>query len=399
MAFITTGEGNLTDVLATENWLINQHMTSRLFTAGLAHHNGISSSNISTLTQAGSGISWSRLARRQGRGGAYFAISSSDQLYGWGYNLNGELGLGNNTQYYTTPTLINSGPWRKIATGTSSSAGVGIRRDGTLWAWGYVAGASGSTPTQVGTKNDWVDAQAVYSNFVLLDSAGDVWFVGNSAWYSGSSGSTVALYKWLSGLKIKKISAWEYSLVLADENGKLYGFQGTASAPVLAAGEEYARPLPAGEPSWKNSLYDGNNQYYEFPRDTLTRRFKDFDNWGYIFNSSDNSSVTFAIELDGSLWVYGTTVLFSAGLGTANDASSSWQRIGTDNDWKQVSCGQGFAAAVKEDGSLWTWGVNDYGQLGLGDTTNRSTPTRVGTQNYWKEVQCGRSALTALTYY
>ncbi|MED2737009.1 hypothetical protein [Bacillus toyonensis] len=39
--------------------------------------------------------------------------------------------------------------------------------------------------------------------------------------------------------------------------------------------------------------------------------------------------------------------------------------------------GLGFSAILKEDGSVWTWGRNDYGQLGLNDTIDRSSPTRL----------------------
>jgi len=46
-------------------------------------------------------------------------------------------------------------------------------------------------------------------------------------------------------------------------------------------------------------------------------------------------------------------------------------------NWASVSA-SGHLVAIKTDGSLWTWGANDVGQLGLGDTTKRNAPVRVG---------------------
>ena len=51
-------------------------------------------------------------------------------------------------------------------------------------------------------------------------------------------------------------------------------------------------------------------------------------------------------------------------------------------------------AAVKTDGTLWCWGVNDKGQLGQNDTTNRSSPIQVpGTT--WSIVKTAGSAVLA----
>ena len=39
--------------------------------------------------------------------------------------------------------------------------------------------------------------------------------------------------------------------------------------------------------------------------------------------------------------------------------------------------GETHSLTVRADGSLWAWGDNSWGQLGLGDTADRNTPTRV----------------------
>jgi alpha-tubulin suppressor-like RCC1 family protein len=43
-----------------------------------------------------------------------------------------------------------------------------------------------------------------------------------------------------------------------------------------------------------------------------------------------------------------------------------------------------LSAGIKNDGTLWLWGYNSYGQLGLNNTVNKSSPTQVGSYTDWK---------------
>jgi len=59
--------------------------------------------------------------------------------------------------------------------------------------------------------------------------------------------------------------------------------------------------------------------------------------------------------------------------------------------WLTVDTGGAHACGIQQDGSLWCWGANESGQLGLGDTTDRSVPTQVGTRLDWASVAAGSS--------
>lgn len=61
-------------------------------------------------------------------------------------------------------------------------------------------------------------------------------------------------------------------------------------------------------------------------------------------------------------------------------------QIGTDN-WIRVSAGIGARFAIREDGKLFGWGMNMFGGLGDGTTTDKSTPTQIGSSN-WSSVSC-----------
>jgi len=84
------------------------------------------------------------------------------------------------------------------------------------------------------------------------------------------------------------------------------------------------------------------------------------------------------IKSDGTLWYWGQNSYGCAGLDEGDHSThkySSPVQVGSDTDWAQCSIGElggEMAAFVKTDGTLWTCGRNVYGQLGHGDTTQRS---------------------------
>jgi alpha-tubulin suppressor-like RCC1 family protein len=110
-------------------------------------------------------------------------------------------------------------------------------------------------------------------------------------------------------------------------------------------------------------------------------------NWSKV-SSSSGSFFAAAIKTDGTLWTWGNNTFGQLGLGDLTHRSSPTQ-VGTLSNWSKISCGQFHTAAVKTDGTLWTWGLNAQGRLGLLDTTNRSSPMQVGTLSNWSNVTGG----------
>lgn len=106
----------------------------------------------------------------------------------------------------------------------------------------------------------------------------------------------------------------------------------------------------------------------------------------------------FFLAEDGSLWAAGTA---ESGVQGTNDGVDHkvLTRIGTDNDWADMACSRfwGYSAfAIKTNGTLWAWGENYAGQLGIGNTQAQTLPVQVGTDTDWKQVAAGVSSVLAL---
>ena len=115
------------------------------------------------------------------------------------------------------------------------------------------------------------------------------------------------------------------------------------------------------------------------------------------------ASHTAAIRKDGTLWLWGSDTYGEIGTGgKVNGSTESGEPVQTEpvqvmEDVAAVSCGANYTAAVKTDGTLWTWGWNESGTLGLGNTRNRNKPTQVRGLENVVAVSCGYIHTAAIT--
>jgi alpha-tubulin suppressor-like RCC1 family protein len=102
---------------------------------------------------------------------------------------------------------------------------------------------------------------------------------------------------------------------------------------------------------------------------------------------------TFAIKTDDTLWSCGSTSSGLLGLGDFPSVNGrSFSQVGPDNDWAEVSIGERHGMGCKSTGSLWVWGYGPSGQLGLGSAnSNQSAPFRLGTDSDWLKADAGIS--------
>ena len=116
-------------------------------------------------------------------------------------------------------------------------------------------------------------------------------------------------------------------------------------------------------------------------------------NWAFV---STCRTYSLAVKTDGTRWAWGSQLTGRLGNGETSGDVTEPLKIGTDTNWASVSAGWNHALAIKTDGTLWAWGSNDSGPLGLGDTTDRTVPTPVGDATNWASVSSGSGFSLAL---
>ncbi|PIA60479.1 hypothetical protein AQUCO_00300167v1 [Aquilegia coerulea] len=102
---------------------------------------------------------------------------------------------------------------------------------------------------------------------------------------------------------------------------------------------------------------------------------------------------TVCISTEGDVYAFGGNQFGQ--LGTGADQAETLPRVlealnMEDKNAKVVSCGARHTAVITDDGNVFCWGWNKYGQLGLGDVIDRNVPSQVPMDGRLpKNVACG----------
>jgi alpha-tubulin suppressor-like RCC1 family protein len=143
----------------------------------------------------------------------------------------------------------------------------------------------------------------------------------------------------------------------------------------------------------------GMNNYGQLGDNTRTNKSYPVQTiaWGSNWKQVSSSSHTAAIKTDGTLWTWGDNFYGGLGDNSVSNKSSPVQTVAFGTNWKQVSAGILHTAAIKTDGTLWTWGYNNNGQLGDNSVSNKSSPVQtISFGTNWKQVVCGSSHTAAI---
>jgi alpha-tubulin suppressor-like RCC1 family protein len=102
-----------------------------------------------------------------------------------------------------------------------------------------------------------------------------------------------------------------------------------------------------------------------------------FTDWCQVSVSTNIHQFTLAVRQNGTAWGWGNNCNGRLGDNTTVSKSSPVSVVGGFTDWCQVGAGANHALAVRQNGTVWAWGDGGNGQLGDNTTGNKSSPVSV----------------------
>ena len=142
----------------------------------------------------------------------------------------------------------------------------------------------------------------------------------------------------------------------------------------------------SGDPKFYTWGNNGNGQLGQNSRQALSSPTQLPGQWTGIFASNDGEGVNGGVKSDGTMWVSGFNGQGQLGVNDTAHRSSPVQIPGTTWSTGQLRTGNYRTMAVKTDGTLWTWGKSNMGELGHNNVVKYSSPTQVGTDTTWSSA-------------
>lgn len=289
-----------------------------------------------------------------------FCCDSAFAAWTWGYNACGQLGISPSDFYrYPDPQFIEISELKIVAAGKNYS--MALKTDGTLFTWGCNGnGALGigppdifphPQPTQI--MGNIKDMDTLKDHSIALDSNGNVLTWGDDYWGKlGRNGDPYTPGR-VDGLTniVKVAAGWTHSVALKSD-GTVW--------------------------TW------GNNNMGQLGRDGITNRpgqvVDPDDPTGFLKNVVDitaGNTHTLSLKSDGTIYSWGLNNVGQLGIGRIDgERHQTPARVINLSDVEAIESGGMHSIAIRRsDKTIWTWGWNYYGQLGRNG--NLSEPGQV----------------------
>lgn len=299
--------------------------------------------------------------------GYVLGIRFDGTLWAWGSNAYNKLGDGAGADILAPTQIGTDNDWLDVSAGGGHS--LAVKTNGTLWAWGANGfGALGDgtntdkpTPTQIGTATDWKTVSAGFRHSLALKNDGTMWTWGNNTYCQLGQGSDCT-----------------------HKNVPVQVGTGT-DWMMISAGSDYSLAVQSNGNSWgwgrnnRGQCGTGNSGDNNVPTAIPTGNFV------YISAGNEHSM---AIAPDGTAWGWGDNFVSQLGNNQLGGLERSPIQIGVQTDWVALLPGDGFTIGIRNNGTAWSWGGGDTYAWGTGSPTSK-IPKQIGTDVNWESAIAG----------
>jgi alpha-tubulin suppressor-like RCC1 family protein len=243
----------------------------------------------------------------------------------------------------------------------------------SLYCWGYNAYGqvgNGSTsnslvPFIIDDNAVWIQVVAGYNSSYAVKDDGSLWAWGNNSYGQLGNGGTAHS---ATPVQIGTDLNWN-RIICGPASNTVFAFKND--------GRLYC---------WGSN---GNGQL-GLGHTAVVSSPVQFGNTGVWKTIATGGVFTVGIKQDGTIWTWGYNFYGSLGQGPITPYTNSTpDQVGSNSDWNKVSAGQATVMAIKTNGTMWGWGDNYHGTIGIGNYLDQGSPIQAGSASNWISVSCG----------
>ena len=366
-----------------------------------------------------------------GAGASSFAIDKNGRAWAWGDNGSGQLGDNSITSRRTPVSVAGAVKTFCEITGGGSHT-VAVDKDGRVWAWGDTSSnqlgnntsLSKCTPVSVlGAAKTFCKIESNGSHTIVIDRNGRIWSWGGNGIFQLGDNTNIAKKTPVSVAGAVKtfceISTGASHTLAIDKNGRAwawgsngYGAVGdnnfsTRATPVSVLGTTKTFCKIAGGTDHSVAI-DKNGRLWSWGRNiegqlgdnTTVSKRTPVSVLGAAKTFCKISAAAFhsvAIDRYSQVWSWGSNSSGQLGNNSTTDALTPVSILGVTKVFCEITSGDRYSAGIDNLGRVWSWGLNDNGQLGDNSTTNQCTPVAIlGTTKTFCKISAGQCHTVAI---
>ena len=406
------------DIAVGKNHSILLKTTGEVYVTGLniygqLGNNDTSIKKVDTFTKV---ENLSSVARISATDSANIVSTINGKVYTWGLNIYGELGLGDKVNKYE-PTLV-SDIENIVQVEGGKNHSILLNKNGIV----YTSGSNKYGQLGIGTTTENITYQEVTSlSDVMTISAGNTYTVAaktdGTVWGFGdyNHGDTTLKSKTNSqvpmqvgndafGLGVIKITVkksetvnitssmvYSFNLIYADKNNKEQITYESLNEEIVIVNEN-GEVLGVREGfTWVKAIEQNGTEHVVYVYVTDNEQT-------YAPAISAGEDFASVLKADGTIWTYGHNNNGELGIGS-NKTKDIPEKTNVISSYKDIKSGNSFTIAIREDGTVWSYGKNNYGQLGIGNTKNGLNPAQANGLSNIVQIAVGKEHAVALDSY